>query len=212
MRGSKKKFTAVFRDNFLAGVLVLAPFSVVLWITIKIWFFLFSLNSLVPEGLNPRTYLWDANPILLFFIDGALTLLIVSAVCAAIYFVGLISRNYIGDKLIRVFRSMVWRIPVLKTVYSTLEQLIQTFTSDKSKNFRRVVEIDYPRKGLRTLALVTGEREGGVLTIFVPTTPNPTSGFYLRVPEADVTNLDMTVEEALKEIISMGLVHRDGDK
>lgn len=212
MKKPKKKLSAMFRDNFIAGVLVLAPFGVVIWILTRLWALLFQLNDIVPVAINPRVYLVTENPFLESLIDVVMTALVLAVLFAIIYTVGLISRNYLGKRLIQAFRSFVGRLPVLKTVYSTLEQLIQTFTSDKSKNFRRVVEVDYPRKGMRTLALVTGEREKGILTIFVPTTPNPTAGFYLKVSEDEVTNLDMSVEDALKEIISMGLVYKNGER
>lgn len=212
MAKQKKRLSALFRDNFIAGVLVLAPFGAVVWISTRIWSLLLNLNDFVPQSLNPKSHLSTENPIPLWFVDMLLTLFILGIIFTIIYFVGLVSRNYLGKKLIQAFRGFVSHLPVLKTIYSTLEQLIQTFTADKSKNFRRVVEVDYPRKGMRTLALVTGEREKGILTIFIPTTPNPTSGFYLKVLEEEVKNLDMSVEEALKEIISMGLVYKDGER
>jgi uncharacterized membrane protein len=107
------------------------------------------------------------------------------------------------------------RVPVLRTVYTTLEQLIQTFATGQTKNFRRVVQVEYPRAGLYTLAFVTGERNthpitgrsGKFVTIYVPTTPNPTSGFYLTASVEEIKDVDISVEQALKEIISMGIVH-----
>ena len=97
----------------------------------------------------------------------------------------------------------------MRTVYSSLEQLTATFATNagSSKNFRRVVQIEYPRKGIYSLALVTGEKSG-MLRVFIPTTPNPTSGFYLFIPSEDAKSVDLTVEDAIKEIISMGIIQK----
>jgi uncharacterized membrane protein len=123
----------------------------------------------------------------------------------------------LGKRLLKAVAGFVSRVPVLNTVYSTLEQLVETFASGQRKNFRRVVIVEYPRKGICTLAFVTGERETNPMTglktkmlnVYVPTTPNPTSGFYLTLPADEVKEAQMSVEEALKEIISMGIVHKN---
>lgn len=205
-----KRLGSSFRGNVITGVLVLAPIGAVLWIVLWLWEILFALSSLLPESLHPKVLLNVESPLAERTIDFLVTLVVFGLILSFVGAVGLISRNYLGKRILVVISRFFARVPVLSTVYSTLEQLLKTFTSGQAKNFRRVVQIEYPRKGLYTLAFVTGEREGGFLTIYVPTTPNPTSGFYLIVSENEVQNVDSTVEEALKEIISMGIVHKEG--
>lgn len=209
------QFRTSFRNNFIAGVLVLAPLGVVFWMLVSVWNIIKDLSELLP---TPRTFFDFENSFLLFLVDALSTILTFCGVLVFICIVGLVSRNYFGSSLLKAISSFFSRIPVLSAVYTTLEKLMKTFASGNSKNFRRVVYIEYPRKGIYTLALVTGERHSHPLTpehkqnftnVFVPTTPNPTSGFYLSLPSSEVREVDMTVEEALKEIISMGIVHKD---
>lgn len=202
----KRRLSFEFRDNFFAGLLVLVPLAAVLWIIAWLWALLLGLSHFVPDSLHPNILLEIENPLLAQGIDAALTVVLLALLVAVIWAAGLFSRNYLVGQLLASIRNMFTRVPFLSTVYSTLEQLLKTFTGS-SKSFRRVVEIEYPRKGIHTLALVTGERDNGMVTVFVPTTPNPTSGFYLIIPATDVRAVDLTVEEALREIISLGLVH-----
>jgi uncharacterized membrane protein len=202
------RLLASLRSNILTGVLVLAPLGAVLWIVGWLWAILAGVLDLWPTALHPTQLFNLDNPIAIKSVEALATLAILCGIVGFFWFVGLVSRNYFGKKLLQSISKFVARVPVLSTVYSTLEQLLKTFGSDQTKNFRRVVRVEYPRKGLYTLALVTGERDG-MLNIYVPTTPNPTSGFYLSVAANEVTELDITVEAALKEIISMGIVHGD---
>jgi uncharacterized membrane protein len=181
----------MFKKNVVTGVLVLAPFGAVLWLLIWLWSMLLDLTVLLPDSFRPYKFL--------------MTIPLLMLIVFFVWSVGFLSRYYIGTKIIEGFSKIFSRVPVINTVYLTLEQLLKTFTTGKAKNFRRVVQIEYPRKGLYTLAFVTGEKSG-LLTVFVPTTPNPTSGFYLMIAADEVKELKMTVEEALKEIISMGIV------
>ena len=197
------------RGNIITGVLVLAPFGAVLGIVLWLWNNLLALTSLIPESLSPRALFGIENALGIHFLDFLTTIIILFLILFAVWLVGLISRNYFGKRILDSFSRFVARVPVLRTVYSTLEQLLATFASGQAKNFRRVVQIEYPRKGLYTLAFVTGER-GGFLNIYVPTTPNPTSGFYLTVEASEVKEVKLSVEEALKEIISLGIVQKDG--
>lgn len=198
-----------FRNNVITGVLVLAPIGAVLGIVVWIWNLLTSLTMLIPAELSPKALLGIGHPIASRAIDFLMTIVMLIVVLTFVWSAGLISRNYLGARIIEGIRGFVGRVPVLRAVYSTLEQLLQTFASGQSKNFRRVVQIEYPRKGLYTLAFVTGERDR-FLSIYVPTTPNPTSGFYLTVAADEVKDVGLSVEDALKEIISMGLIHKDG--
>jgi uncharacterized membrane protein len=125
--------------------------------------------------------------------------------------------NLLGQKLIDTGERLISNIPLVKNVYAAVKQIADAVRSSTGKNYRRVVLIQYPRKGIYTLAFVTGVSEGEiqektqdkVINLFVPTTPNPTSGFYLMVPETDVINLDMSVEDAFKLLISGGMVSSD---
>lgn len=170
----------------------------------------------LPSGLHPTVFLEIENPVAIRAIDFLMTFVVLILLVLFVWAIGLISRNYFGKRLFFWISRFFARLPVLSTVYSTLEQLLKTFGTGQAKNFRRVVQIEYPRKGLYTLAFVTGERtanpmngqQGAYLTLYVPTTPNPTSGFYLSVAADEVHDVALTVEEALKEIISMGMVHQ----
>lgn len=194
-----KKIFSSLRNNVITGILVLAPIGAVLWLLIWVWGLLMDLTSLIPSILRTNEP-GGFEKFLLSFVVLALLILFV-------WGVGLISRNYIGRKLLSWISKVLNRVPVISTIYSTLEQLLKTFATGQAKNFRRVVQIEYPRKGLYTLAFVTGERDQ-MVHIYVPTTPNPTSGFYLTTPKTEIKDVDKTVEEALKEIISMGIVQK----
>ncbi|MBI3541651.1 MAG: DUF502 domain-containing protein [Deltaproteobacteria bacterium] len=200
---------ATFRNNLIAGVLVLAPIGAVFGIVVWIWDKLMGLSRIVPYQYSPRFLFGLNNLYAIRFIDFLTTVVMLAVILLILAAVGLVSRNYFGKKLLERIARFVSRVPVLSAVYSTLEQLLKTFASGQAKNFRRVVQLEYPRKGLYTLAFVTGERDK-LLTVYVPTTPNPTSGFYLMVAPDEVRDAGMTVEDALKEIISMGIVHKGG--
>lgn len=212
------RMASSIRGNVITGVLVLAPIGAVLWIVLWLWEILFTLSGFLPEGLHPKTLLSIESALIARTIDFLVTLAVLALIVLFVWAIGLISRNYFGKRLLVLISRSLARVPVLSTVYSTLEQLLKTFSSGQAKNFRRVVQIEYPRKGLYTLAFVTGERDtdpmtgnkGPFLTVYVPTTPNPTSGFYLIVSASDVRDANTTVEDALKEIISMGIVHKEG--
>ncbi|HRK01263.1 MAG TPA: DUF502 domain-containing protein [Oligoflexia bacterium] len=206
-----------FRSNVITGALVLIPFAAVVWILLSLWAWIMGLSDLVPTALHPRAWLGLESELANKGIDFAVTLLVLAILIAVVWGAGVVSRHYLGKQLLEGFAKFLSRVPVLSTVYSTLQQLLETFGSAKAKNFRRVVAVEYPRKGLYTLAFVTGERNSGpggesgkFLTIYVPTTPNPTSGFYLTVSADEVRESKVSVEEALKEIISMGIVHKHG--
>lgn len=195
------------KESLVTGLLVLAPIGAVVWILAGFWNFLLSLTNVIPDSLHPKTLFNLENVIAIGFFDFIITILMFFVLLCVVIAIGFLSRNVLGKQFLSVIRSAVSHVPVLNTVYSTLEQLLQTFTaSGGSKSFSRVVMIEYPRKGIQTLALVTGEKDADHITVFVPTTPNPTSGFYLIVKNEEAHELKMSVEDALKEIISMGLV------
>lgn len=204
-----------FRANLLAGALALTPLAAVIWIVAWFWQLILGVRDLFPERLDPRVFFDIHDPFTLNVIDGLITITLLASIVLIIAIVGLVSRNIMGKRLLKVVNRFVNRIPVLRAVYSTLEQLLQTFAGSQGKNFSKVVVIEYPRPGIYTLALVTGERQSHPFTgaaercfnVFVPTTPNPTSGFFLTVPASDAKDAGISVEEALKQIISMGMVH-----
>lgn len=202
------------RRNLAAGALALTPIAAVLWIVVWFWQILAGFIVLLPRSLQPGVLLQIDSQLGLRVLDIVTTFLLFALILVFVCVVGVISRNYLGNRILITISRILRKVPVLSTVYSTLEQLLKTFSTDQSKSFRKVVYVEYPRKGMYTLALVTGERTNNpmsekkesLLTVYVPTTPNPTSGFYLTVSENEVKSVDMTVEEALKEIISMGIV------
>lgn len=211
----KKLFTS-FRTNLVSGVLALAPLGAVVWVVAWFLRMLLGLRDILPLSLDPRVVLELHDGFVLSMINGLFTIFLMAIITIGVAFVGLISRNILGKRLLTWVERFVNRIPVLRTVYSTLDQLLETFAgSSQGRTFRKVVLLEYPRKGIFALALVTGERpthpgtgsQEKFLNIFVPTTPNPTSGFFLTVAATEVTELSISVEEALKQIISMGIVH-----
>ncbi|MDP3981918.1 MAG: DUF502 domain-containing protein [Chlamydiota bacterium] len=137
--------------------------------------------------------------------------------------VGMIARNYLGGKLIRLGEGLLGRIPLFNKVYVTLKQISESIWGDNKRIFENVAMIEYPRKGIYSLCFITSEGRGEVqmktdqevVNVFLPTTPNPTSGFFLMIPRSDITLLDMSVEEGIKMIISGGVltpVNSDGKK
>lgn len=183
------------RKSFFTGLLVVIPISATIYILI---FLIGVLNNLLPFHFLP------------YGTGVILTIILITLI-------GFMTTNLIGKRLIDTGEKFISSIPLVKNVYAAVKQISDAMLSSKGKNFRRVVLIEYPRKGIYTLAFVTGVSRGevqdktkdNVINLFVPTTPNPTSGFYLMVPEADVINLDMSVEDAFKLLISGGMVSAD---
>lgn len=192
------------RGYFLAGVVVTAPISITIYLT---WSFLQFLDNkitpLIPAAYNPNTYLPFSMPGLGFII-------------AVVFFVlvGFLARNFFGRLLVRASEYIVERVPVINTVYGAIKQIFETVAASQSDAFKEVVMFEYPRKGLWVMGFVTGRTKGEVQTltknetvnVFLPTTPNPTSGFLLFVPKKDLTYMQMTVEEGIKMIVSGGII------
>jgi uncharacterized membrane protein len=194
----RKRISNIFRKYFVAGMIVMIP----LWVTIIIIKALVNLIddtfNLVPPVIHPRTY------IPFFGIELIIALLL-------IILVGIVVNNYFGTKILNIGESLLAKIPVIKTIYHGVKHLTTGIVSDK-RVFSRVVLLEFPIKGLLFIGFVTGEasqivpgRSGKkMLKIFVPTTPNPTSGFFCLAAEDEVKPLDMSVDEAFKLIISAG--------
>ncbi len=190
------------KDYFLTGVLVLIPTVVTLWVLSSILAFVDGFFAGLPPKFHPHTYL--PIPGVGVIITGLLVL-----------FVGAFARNYLGRVTYHYGDRLMSNIPVLRGIYKGVKQMLETVVSNPSQQFRKVVLIEYPRKGIYTIAFLTGETRGEIQNItqkdlqnvFVPTTPNPTSGFMLIVPDEDVIPLTMSVEDAFKIIISGGIMN-----
>ena len=197
---NKEKKRSIFsriRNYFIAGIVVLIPIGITIYVTI----FLVSISSkILPKEINPNHYLPYNIPGLEIFISIILITLI-----------GGLSLSFIGKKMLDLFNNVLKRIPILRTIYSALGQMTETFTkSDKGK--KNVVLLEYPRKGAWAVGFATKDNRGEInnktkktlVNVFVPTTPNPTSGFLLMIPKDELIYLDMSFEEASKFIVSAG--------
>ena len=193
----KKSILSSLRNNFIAGVVVLIPIGITLYLTV----FIINVSSkLIPKEINPNHYLPYNIPGLEILI--AVLLITIN---------GWNSLSFIGKRLFNLFETILNKIPIIRTIYSAVEQLIETFTSSKSDK-KTVVLVEYPRKGVYAVGFATKENTGEIrkkagkelLNVFVPTTPNPTSGFLLMFPKDEVIFLDLTFEEASKFIVSAG--------
>jgi uncharacterized membrane protein len=194
------------KKYFITGLLVLVPLFITVWVLSTLIHTMDQSLLLLPEAWQPKQ-LFGFNVLGL----GALLTL------GIIFITGLVATNIFGQQLIRLWESLLARVPFVKTIYSSVKQVSDTLFSDSGNAFRKAVLVEYPRRGSWTIAFVTGVPGGDVvnhlhgdyISVYVPTTPNPTSGFFLMMPKAEVIELDMSVDEALKYIISMGTVTPD---
>ncbi len=188
---------------FITGLLIWVPLGMTAWV---LKFLIDTMDQsllLLPDSLQPEHLLGMDIP----GIGTVLTLLVV-------FLTGLLTANIIGQKLVSFWEGVLWRIPVVKSIYWSIKQVSDTLFSSQGEAFRKALLVQYPREGLWTIAFMTGQPGGDVInhlkgeyiSVYVPTTPNPTSGFFLMMPKSDVIELDMSVDTALKYIISMGVV------
>jgi uncharacterized membrane protein len=193
----------MFRRYFIAGLLVLLP----IWVTFLIIKFMV---DLVDESLSLLPY--RANPDVLFGIHiPGLGLIFTIAI---VLITGMLVTNFIGTWFLTVWEGLLTKIPLVRSIYMAVKQVLNTLFSPSDKSFRRVLLIEYPRKGIWTIAFQTGagfpipdsQNLEDLVTVFVPTTPNPTAGFLLLVPKKQVVELKMSIEQAIKYIISLGVV------
>jgi uncharacterized membrane protein len=193
----KRSIFIKFRNYFITGVVVLIPIGITIYLTL----FLVSISSrILPKEINPNHYLPYDIPGLEILI--AILLITI---------IGWLSLSFLGKKLLILFDSILQKIPILRTIYSALGQMTETFTKSNDKK-NNVVLVEYPRKGSWAVGFATKKNSGEItnktnrklINIFIPTTPNPTSGFLLMFPEEDVIYLDMSFEEASKFIVSAG--------
>ena len=195
-----KKKISIFnklRNYFIAGIVAIIPIGITLYLTM----FIIEVSSkLVPKEINPNNYLPFSIPGL----EIILSIIIIT-------FIGGLSVSFVGKKILQLINDLFKRIPFLRTVYSAIVQMTETF-SKKDDGKKSVVLIEYPRKGVWAVGFATKENKGemaqktgkNLINVFVPTTPNPTSGFLLMFPKKEVIYLDMTFEEASKFIVSAG--------
>lgn len=198
------------RGYLIAGVLVTAPITITAWLTIAIINFIDRRvkNLIVPDGQDYYNEIFNWLSIPGVGIIIALVFLMI---------VGMLATNFMGRFFVKIGENILDRVPIIRSLYGATKQIIETVFANQSEAFREVVMIEYPRKDMWVLGFLTGRTKGevqektsmGVVNIFVPTTPNPTSGFLLFVPEKDVIRMDMTVEEGLKLIVSAGIVTPD---
>ncbi len=201
----KYSFFHRFRTNFFTGVVIVAPVMLTFYL---IWWAINLVDGLivpwVPKIYNPSTYIGIDIPGF-----GVIVFLIFTAG------IGALTKGLFGRQLVKLGENFVDRMPVVRSIYNALKQIAETVLSQSNNSFQNACMVEYPRKGIWAIAFVSTETKGEVLekmphnemlSIFLPTTPNPTSGFLLFVPREDVIILDMTVEEAAKLVISAGLV------
>ncbi len=190
-------FFARLRNYFITGIVVLVPIGITLYLTT---FFIAISSKLIPPGINPNNYLPFAIPGLEILLSVIFITLI-----------GGLSLSFIGKKFLQLFNDLLKKIPILRTIYSAIGQMTETFAPKKGSK-KSVVLIQYPRKGSWAVGFATKENKGEIskktntelVNVFVPTTPNPTSGFLLMFPKSEIVYLDMTFEEASKFIVSAG--------
>lgn len=193
----------LIKRYFITGLLIWVPLAITAWVLSLIASVADQSLRLLPEAVHPHNLIG-------FDIPGAG----VAVTLATILTTGLLAANFIGQRLVRWWEILLDRIPVVNSIYNSVKQVSDTLFSSSGKAFRKALLVQYPREGLWTIAFLTGKPGGDVarhlqgdyLSVYVPTTPNPTSGFFLMLPAKDVIELDMNVDEALKYIISMGVV------
>jgi uncharacterized membrane protein len=193
---------AILKKYFLTGLLVFIPISLSIYILKIVSTTADRLVGLLPLRYDPSTYLPFHIPGLGFIV----TLIV-------IFLVGLVTANFVGRKLVDGIGLLFSRIPLVRTVYTGAKEIVQTFILDRPSQFRQVVLVEYPRKGIYCIAFVTGSPSGELaskvgadfVNVFVPTTPNPTSGFYILVSREETIPLNITIEDAFKLIMSAGM-------
>ena len=196
----KKKTTSIaakLRNYFITGIVVLVPIGITLYLT---KFFIRISSKLIPAEINPNNYL----PILIPGLEIILAIIFITLI-------GYLSLSFIGKKILQLFNDLLKRIPILRTIYSAIGQMAETL-APKRKSKKSVVLVEYPRKGSWAVGFATKDNKGEIskrtnqklVNVFIPTTPNPTSGFLLMFPKEDLIYLDMNFEEASKFIVSAG--------
>ena len=194
----RKSLTLILRNYFITGVVVLIPIGFTLYLT---KFIIGISSNIIPQNINPNNYLPYAIP----GIEILISVLFITIV-------GGLSLSFLGKRVLKLIDDLFKRIPVLRTIYSAIVQMTETFSNKDENDKKSVVLVEYPRKGVWAVGFATKENKGEMadktnkklINVFVPTTPNPTSGFLLMFPLDEVIHLNMTFEEASKFIVSAG--------
>ena len=193
----KRSIFIKFRNYFIAGVVVLIPIGITIYLTL---FIVRVSSKILPKELNPNHYLpYDIPGVEIIISIFLITI------------IGWLSLSFIGKKLLKIFEDILKKIPILRTIYSAITQMTETFTKSEGKS-KNVVLVEYPRKGTWAVGFATKENTSGIsdktkhnlVNVFIPTTPNPTSGFLLMFPKEEIIYLDITFEQASKFIVSAG--------
>jgi uncharacterized membrane protein len=203
------RFRQNLKNDLIAGLLVVIPLATTIWLTINITNWVIHILTKVPQQINPFDGL---NPLLVSVLNLLVGLMVP---LLSILLIGLMARNIAGKWLLDLGEQLLQAIPLAGSVYKTLKQLLETLIKDSNNRFRQVVLIEYPRPGIWALAFVTGspsfeiqsQMPEPMLNLFIPTTPNPTTGWYAVARARDVVNLTMSVEDAFKVIVSGGIVN-----
>tara|TARA_B000000557_G_C20618810_1_gene377144 strand:- start:92 stop:706 length:615 start_codon:yes stop_codon:yes gene_type:complete len=198
----KKSIFSKIRNNFIAGIVVLIPIGITLYLTL---FLIRVSGKIIPKEINPNNYL----PFDIPGVEIIIALIIIT-------FIGWLSLSFLGKKIFEILNNILKKIPILRTIYSAIGQMTETFTKTGNDQ-KSVVLLEYPRKGIWAVGFATKENEGliknkvkeEIINVFVPTTPNPTSGFLLMVPKKDLIYLDVSFEQASKFIVSAGTTNID---
>ena len=193
----KKSVFSKLRNNFIAGIVVLIPIGITLYLTL---FIIRVSGRVIPKEINPNNYL----PFNIPGVEIVVALIIITLI-------GWLSLSFLGKKFFELFNNILKKIPILRTIYSAIGQMTESFTKTDNKQ-KSVVLLEYPRKGIWAVGFATNDNEGiikkkvneEIVNVFLPTTPNPTSGFLLMVPKKDLIYLEVTFEQASKFIVSAG--------
>ena len=193
----KKSIFSKIRNNFIAGIVVLIPIGITLYLTL---FLIRVSGRIIPKEINPNNYL----PFNIPGVEIIIALIVIT-------FIGWLSLSFLGKKFFEIFNNFLRKIPILRTIYSAIGQMTETFTKSDGKQ-KSVVLLEYPRKGIWAVGFATKENKGliknkveeDIINVFVPTTPNPTSGFLLMLPKKDLIYLNVSFEQASKFIVSAG--------
>ncbi|MDJ0570960.1 MAG: DUF502 domain-containing protein [Pleurocapsa sp. MO_192.B19] len=196
------------KSDLIAGLLVVIPLATTIWLSISIAKWAIDLFTRIPKQINPFDGL---NPFLTTIINFSVGL---AVPLLSILIIGLMARNIVGRWLLDFGEQLLQAIPLAGSVYKTLKQILETLLGDSKTKFRRVVMIEYPRKGVWTMGFVTGKVSPPLqshlveemISVFIPTTPNPTSGWYAIVPKEEAIDIDISIEDAFKVLISGGIV------
>ena len=198
----KKSIFSKIRNNFIAGIVVLIPIGITLYLTL---FLIRISGKIIPKEINPNNYL----PFDIPGVEIIIALIIIT-------FIGWLSLSFLGKKIFEILNNILKKIPILRTIYSAIGQMTETFTKTGNDQ-KSVVLLEYPRKGIWAVGFATKENVGliknkvkeEIINVFVPTTPNPTSGFLLMVPKKDLIYLNVSFEQASKFIVSAGTTNID---